>query len=105
MQEEKESMGFKHEDPGYLVEISKNKLFITGYPSHSYIVKDWQAVNVIHSQVHANYNFFVMPLPGFDEETYPFLALCGEKQISIINVKTCIQKPLIEQEFRFRYGL
>ena len=41
IKKEKESLGFKHEDPGYLIEISKNKLFITGYPSHSYIVKEW----------------------------------------------------------------
>ena len=70
-------MIFKNEEPSFLVEYARDKLFITGYPSHNYIVKDWQVVNVIPNHEPANYNYFVLPLPGFDEKDFPFLALCG----------------------------
>ena len=45
--QEKDSMLFKDEAPNYLVEFAKNKMLITGYPSHNYIVHDWEAVSVL----------------------------------------------------------
>ena len=44
-------------------------------------------------------------MPGFDEEEFPFLALCGENNISILNVNTHIHKPLVSQKFTWGSGL
>ena len=90
-----ESMVFKHELPLFTIEYAKNKMLITSYPSHNYIVKDWQAVSVIPNPESANFNFFALPMPGFDEQAFPFLALCGQKNINILNINTYVHKPLI----------
>ena len=44
---EKESMIFKDEEPSYLVEYAKNKLIVSGFPSHMYVVSEWKDVKVI----------------------------------------------------------
>ena len=55
--------------------------------------------------VTGNFQYYAIPLPGFNEETFPFIALCGGKNISILNVKSYTQKPLINQELIWRAGL
>ena len=71
-------MLFKDEAPNYLVEFAKNKMLITGYPSHNYIVHDWEAVSVLQNPEPQNFNYFAMVMPDFDEVDFPFIALCGE---------------------------
>ena len=39
------------------------------------------------------------PLPGFGE-SFPFLAVCGEDNLSILNVNTLVHKPLIKQKMQ-----
>ena len=75
------------------------------FPTHNYIVKNWQAVSVILDPESANFNYFMIPMPGFDAKSFPFFALCGEKNISILNVNTHVYKPLINQQFEWMYGL
>ena len=44
-------------------------------------------------------------MSGFDEKEFPFLALCGMKNISILNVNTHSHQPLINQQFKWVEGL
>ena len=81
-------MAFKDEAPNYLIEYSPNKMLITGGHSHCFVVEYWSKVKVIFSQETANFQYHVLSMPGFDVESFPFFALCGEKNISILNVKT-----------------
>ena len=81
-------MAFKDEGPNYLIEYAQNKLLITSGPSHSYTVSNWKEVRIIFGPEHYNLNYYVLPLPGFDETTFPFFAVCGTKNLSILNVNT-----------------
>ena len=78
IKQKKESIVFKDEETNYLIEYAENKLVITGNPSHVYVVVNWCAVSVVNDPHPANYKYFVQPLPGFDENSFPFLAFCGE---------------------------
>ena len=68
----------RYEPSGNLIEFAINELLITGYPSHLYIVKEWQSVKVLLDPNTANFKYYVTPLPGFDEKRFPFFALCGQ---------------------------
>ena len=95
--QENESIVFKDECPGFLIEYARNKMCIAGFPSHNYIVEEWETVRVIFNTESKNFNFFIVPMPGFDEQVFPFLALCGEQNITILNVNTHVKKPLINE--------
>ena len=80
-------------------------MLATSYPSHNYIIIDWEIVHLIQSPESPNLDYFALPMPGFDEKEFPFLALCGMKSISILNVNTHSHKPLISQQFEWYEGL
>ena len=55
-----------------------------------YLVIEWETIILIEDPNEANSSkTYAFPLPGFDEE-FPFLAVCGEANLSILNVKTCV---------------
>ena len=99
-------MIFKNEKPIYLVEYAINKLFITGYPSHMFIVINWQTVRIVtdpnQSNTSKTYSFL---LPGFNEKTFPFVAVCGKMHLSILNLNSLCHKPLINSRFSSKEGL
>ena len=75
-----ESTLFKDEPPDYLFEFAKNKLLVSGMgASHMYLIVDWCVVKCIHDPITANtYKTYAFPLPGFDEKSFPFIAVCGD---------------------------
>ena len=76
--EKTESTLFKDEAPGYPLEFAKNKLLVTGFPSHMYLVVDWCVVKCIFDPISANINkIYAFSLPEFDEVSFPFIVLCG----------------------------
>ena len=90
-----ESILFKDEMPLYPLEFAKNKLLVTGTPSHMYLVDDWFVLKCIHDPITENtYKNFAFPLPGFNEVSFPFIAVCGKCHISILNIATLEHKPL-----------
>ena len=88
-----------------MIEYAIDELLVTGFPSHLYRVKDWQSVEVILDPDSANFKYYVSPLPGFDEKRFPFFALCGQQNISILNIKTLEQKPIVNQKSTWSPGL
>ena len=75
--EKTESTLFKDEGPDYPLEFAKNKLLVT-CNSHMYLVHDWFVVKCILDPISANtYKTSTFPLPGFDEVSFPFIAVCG----------------------------
>ena len=74
-----ESILFKDELPDYLFEFAKNKLLVSGgVASHMYLVVDWCVVKCIFDPITANtYKTYAFHLPGFDEKSFPFIAVCG----------------------------
>ena len=91
-----ESTLFKDEVPNYLFEFAKNKLLVSdGAASHMYLVVDWCVVKCIFDPITANtYKTYAFLLPGFNEESFPFIAVCGQYHISILNIATLEHKPL-----------
>lgn len=73
-----ESTLFKDEIPWYPLEFAKNKLLVTGAPSHMYLVDDWCVIKCIFDSVSANtQKTFSFTLPGFNEVSFPFIAVSG----------------------------
>ena len=86
-----ESMIFHHELPMALIEYAPNKLFITGTPTHMYLVDGWEAssVRVILDNHPANtFKTQVHLLPGFNERSFPFIAVSGKKHLRFVNINT-----------------
>ena len=71
-------MVFKDELPMFIIEYGPNRLFITGLPTHMYLVTDWENVKIIEDPNRANsYKTCAFPMPDFSIESFPFLAVCG----------------------------
>lgn len=76
--QETEAMVFKHGLPMYLLEYKKNKLLVSGDPTHMYLVDDWDTVILIPDPNSANtLKTFAFPIPEFDEDTNPFMVVLG----------------------------
>jgi len=87
---------FKDEAPGNPLEFAKNKLLVTAdTASHMYLVENWFVIKCIHDPKTANTaKNYAFLLPGFDEVSFPFIAVCGKYHISILNISTLEHKPL-----------
>ena len=93
--EANESIIYKDEFPFYPLEFAKNRLLVTGTPSHMYLIIDWSSVKCILDSNTANVKKdFAFPMPQFDETTFPFIFVVGKQHISIINISTLEHKPL-----------
>ena len=78
----------------YPLEFAKNRLLVTGFPSHMYLVEDWCVVKCIADPKATNIKTYALPMPGFDEKSFPFIVVCGECHISILDITTLEHKPL-----------
>ena len=96
-----ESMVFENTIIRYPFEYSKNKMLVTGHPSQMFLVIEWSIVKVIpdtnNSNINKNYAFL---MPGFDENSFPFIAVCGKNHIRIVNIATLEHQKLISGEMR-----
>ena len=93
-----ESILFQDELPGLLLEYAQNQLFVAEY-ANMYLVHDWTKVIFISDPNPANsFKCFAFPIPFFDQETYPFIIVCGQASLSLLNIKTREHKPLINQK-------
>ena len=51
------------------------------------ILHDWQVVNLIVEPVFGNtLKYWIEPLPGFNEDTFPFVVISGWESFNLINV-------------------
>ena len=58
-----ESIIYEHEFPNYPHEFAVNKLLVTGYPSHMYLIIDWSTVRYIQDLNTADVKSFAFPMP------------------------------------------
>ena len=64
-----------------------------------YLVHSWETVILIKDANSANiFKRYALPVASFDEETFPFIAVCGKASLNLLNTKTCKHFPLINQE-------
>ena len=77
-----ESILWRDERPRAIVEWGKNKMLITGDPTHMYMVHDWEKVFFIEDEVEENYNKnLAVTMCCFDEVKFPQIAICSKKYI------------------------
>ena len=94
--ETEESVLFKYEQPIFILEYAKNKLLVTGHPHCMYVVQDFSTVMLINDPNTSNiFKTDCFVLPQFDETAFPFIVVCGEQHISILNIATLEHKPLV----------
>ena len=99
--QDSEAIIFHDEAPIYLVEYEENKLFTCGYPTHMYLIHQWETVIFILEPISTNtMKTFAFPVPDFNEKSNPFIVVLGEASLNILNVKTCQHKPLINQQMQ-----
>ena len=73
--------------PMLLIEYDQDKLFVTSFPTHMFLVIEWETVIEIEDPNFANTDkTFAFELPGFNIDSFPFLAVCGQESLSILNV-------------------
>ena len=72
----------------FMIEYAKNKLFVTVYPTCMLLIDDWVNVKCIQDPNSTNMDkTFAFAAPDFDEENFPFIAVCGKSNLSLLNVK------------------
>merc|ERR1719266_2211935 len=82
----------------FIVEYGQNKLFVTE-DVNMYLIDDWETVTLITDPNSENtFKTFAFPIPSFNEETNPFIAVCGKASLNLLNVKTRKHRPLINQK-------
>jgi hypothetical protein len=61
------------------------------------IIEDWEVIHKIEDPEIANTDkCWMMPMPGFNTDTFPFFISSSFKQFSIINVTQGTLQPLID---------
>ena len=57
-------------------------------PTDLLIMIDWQVIDYIQDNQKGNlYKTWFAPLPGFDEELFPFIVVSGRESINLISLK------------------
>ena len=94
-----ESILIKNEEILFMIEYAQNKLFVTVDPTCMLLIDDWVNVKCIQDPNSTNtLKTFAFKVSNFDEETLPFIAVCGESNLSILNVKECYFQTLFDQK-------
>ena len=82
-----------------LLEYDKDKLLVTSEFTYMFLFFDWKTVIKIEDPNEANvFKTHMFPLPNFNVDNFPYIAVIGELNLSILNIKTRIHKPLIKQK-------
>ena len=62
-----------------LLEYDKDKLLVSSLPTQMYLVIDWKTIITIEDPNKTNtFKTHMFPLPNFNVDNFPFIAVCGE---------------------------
>ena len=92
---ENESILIRHEVVYFMVEYAKNKIFLTVQQTWMFLLDDWVRIRCIKESDSQNLQQYAFLVPGFNEENFPFIAVCGKENLSLFNVKECSSETLI----------
>ena len=80
-----------------MLEFAADKMIVHVSSRDLMILHNWQVVKQIIDPVFSNtLKYWIKPLPGFDEEEFPFVVCSGWMTFNIINVREMTMEPLIE---------
>ena len=89
-------MLLKNEGVYSILEFAANRMIISVQLTDFLIAHDWQVVNCISDRNLGNtQKCWMALLPGFDQETFPFIISSGFESFNLINVNEYTQEPLI----------
>ena len=61
-----------------------------------YLIDNWTVAKIIEDPNPANtYKNYAFLMPGFNAVYFPFIVVCGKRNISVLNIITLEHKPLI----------
>ena len=79
-----------------VLEYTKNKILVHVTSRDIYVVHEWQVVHRIKETSAGNtMKFWIAPLPGFDEEKFPFVICNGWETYNLINTKEFSMQTLV----------
>lgn len=82
-----------------ILEYAPNKMFVAGNVSNMFLFEDWTNVRCIQDPNFENIDKNVAYLlSDFHVDSFPFIAVCGQSSLSLLNVKDCSFQPLITQQ-------
>ena len=91
-----QSMLIKNEKVESIHEYAEAKLILSLYPTDLLLISNWVATSVVYKVAPGNLlKHWIRPIPGFDEEHYPFLVCSGRESLNLINVKNADSEKLI----------
>ena len=94
---EESSCLLKNEVISFVLEYVKEKMLVHVTSRDILVVHNWQVVNQIHDPNFGNtLKLWLAPLPGFNEETFPFVIASGWQSYNLINVNDLRMEVLIE---------
>ena len=95
--QKKESILLKNCEVRSLTEFAYEKLVIYVFAIDLLIIHKWEQVHIIAGDSPGNVDmYWLEPLPGFDEQNFPFLISSGAESLNLINVKEYEHEPLIK---------
>ena len=62
-----------------------------------FLLDNWATIRCIKDPDSTNTQQFAFIVPYFDEEKFPFIAVCGLKNLSLFNVRECTCEILMNQ--------
>merc|ERR1712083_1110668 len=72
------------------------KMLITLNPKDILLVRDWEVIHFFEDPLAGNVKkFWISPLPGFDEDTFPFVLTSSWEAFTLLNIKTYHMEQLI----------
>ena len=77
LNKETESILLKHEVIFFILEYAKNKLFMTVQHTWMFLIDNWATIRCIQDPDSQNMQYYAFMVPQFDEEKFPFIAVCG----------------------------
>ena len=80
-----------------VLEYAKDKMIIHVTSRDLLVVHNWQKIyEIIEGNAGNTMKFWIAPIPGFDEKTFPFLICNGWESYNLINLKDLSMQVLIK---------
>ena len=100
-----EQILIRHLEIAQAYEYARNKLIISIHPANLLLVDNWFVTNEIADANELNTEkYWVLPLPNFNPDSFPFLVCSGRESFNLVNVKTAKMEVMIKASGKCLYG-
>ena len=87
----------------YAFEYAPDKMIVHTRPTDLLVVHNWKIVGLIRDDKPGNlHKLMILPLPGFDEETFPFMLCSGYESFDLVNIRDLTIEALIMESSKTR---